>query len=238
MGNARDTGEKPEGGMRAFRIVEAEQRTPEWYAARVGRLTGSVAGDMLAKIKSGESAGRRNLRTRLVLERLTGRPQESDFVSPAMLAGIEREESAFAAYEALTGDVAIRTGFLAHVSHMAGCSLDGHMGDFAKLMSIKCRQPSAHLDFLKSGTIGASAMAQIRHELWLTGALEHDYFSWNPDFPPALQSRVVTVTRVQAEIPAYEDEALKFLAEVETECAAVATMANVGAVLREVVQVG
>lgn len=224
--------------MKTFRIIDAEQRSPAWYAARVGRLTGSVAGDMLAKVKTGESAGRRNLRNRLVLERLTGRPQDSDFVSPAMLAGIEREESAFAAYEALTGDVAIRTGFLSHNTYMAGCSLDGHMGDFDKLMSIKCRQPSAHLDFLKSGSIGAAAMAQIRHELWMTGALEHDYFSWNPDFPAALQSRVVTVTRAQAEIPAYEDEVLKFLAEVATECAAVATMADAGKVLREAVAVG
>lgn len=221
--------------MRMFHVINAEQRSVAWYTARLGRLTGSVAGDMLAKIKSGESAGRRNLRNRLVLERLTGRPQDNDFVSAAMLAGIEREAAAFAAYEALTGDVAVRSGFLAHVTHMAGCSLDGHMGDFTKLMSIKCRQPSAHLDFLKSGSIGAMAMAQIRHEFWITGALEHDYFSWNPDFPEALQSRLVTVTRAQADIPAYEAEALTFLAEVTRECEAVATMADVGAVLREVV---
>ena len=220
--------------MRAFTILDAEQRTPAWYAARVGRLTGSVAGQMLAKIKSGEAAGRRNLRTRLVLERLTGRTQESDFVSPAMQAGIEREADAFAAYEALTGDVAIRTGFLSHVTHLAGCSLDGHLGDFGKLMSIKCRQPPAHLEFLKSGTIPADSLAQIRHELWMTGALEHDYFSWNPDFPASLQSRIVTVTRADVDIPAYEFDALAFLVEVERECEAVATMANVGAVLKEV----
>lgn len=221
----------------SFTIIDAEQRSPEWFAARLGRLTGSRAGDMLAKIKSGEAAGRRNLRNQLVLERLTGRSQESDFVSPAMQEGIDREASAFAAYEALTGVMALRSGFLAHTEHMAGCSLDGHIGNFAKLMSIKCRQPSAHLDFLKSGTIGAPAMAQIRHEMWITGAIEHDYFSWNPDFPPALQSRIVTVTWAQADIPAYEDAALTFLAEVANECAAVGTMADVGATLKKAVAV-
>jgi YqaJ-like viral recombinase domain len=223
--------------VKAFTIIDAEQRSPEWFAARLGRLTGSVAGDMLAKIKSGEAAGRRNLRLRLVLERLTGRPQESEFVSPAMQTGIDREASAFAAYESLTGMMATRSGFLAHRTHLAGCSLDGHMGDFEKLMSIKCRQPAAHWDFLKSGTICAAALAQIRHELWITGALEHDYFSWNPDFPAALQSRIVTVTRAQADIPAYEDAALAFLAEVETECAAVNTLTDVGAQMRKVVAV-
>jgi len=221
--------------MRNFAVIDAEQRSPEWFAARVGRLTGSVAGDMLAKIQKGEAAGRRNLRLRLVLERLTGKPQESDFVSPAMLTGIEREASAYAAYEALTGDMAQRTGFLAHTEHLAGCSLDGHLGDFQKLVSIKCRQPAAHYDFLKSGTIPASAMAQIRHELWVTGAEAHDYFSWNPDFAPALQSRIVTVTRAQADIPAYEAEALTFLAEVARECEAMATMANVSQQLSEAI---
>ena len=221
--------------MRDFHAIDAEQRSPEWYMARLGRLTGSVAGQMLAKIQKGEAAGRRNLRTRLVLERLTQRSQDDGYVSPAMQAGIDREASAFAAYEALTGDVAIRTGFLAHTSLMAGCSLDGHLGDFEKLLSIKCRQPSAHLEFLKSGAIPADAMAQIRHELWITGALEHDYFSWNPDFPEALQSRIVTVTRADVDIPAYERDALAFLAEVDTECEAVATMVDVGRQLREVI---
>lgn len=221
--------------MRNFIVIEDEQRSPGWYSARLGRLTGSCAGEMLAKIKSGEAAGRRNLRNRLVLERLTGRSQDSDFVSPAMQAGIDREASAFGAYEALTGDVAIRTGFLAHTEHLAGCSLDGHMGDFAKLMSIKCRQPSAHLDFLKHGKIPGDALAQIRHELWMTGALEHDYFSWNPDFPETLQARVVTVLRADMDIAQYEHEALTFLVEVTNECEAVATMANPAKVLREAV---
>jgi hypothetical protein len=221
--------------MRNFQIIDAEQRSEAWFAARAGRLTGSVAGDMLARTKTGYSTSRKNLCLRLVLERMTGKPQESGFVSAAMQAGIDREPLAFAAYEALTGDVAQRTGFLSHLTHMAGCSLDGHMGDFTKLMSIKCRQPAAHLDFLKSGTIPADALAQIRHELWITGALEHDYFSWNPGFPPALQSRVVTVTRAQADIPAYEAEAVKFLQEVADECLAVATMAGVGAQLKAVV---
>ncbi len=203
--------------MRRFSVVDAEQRSPAWFAARLGRLTGSVASDMLAQIKSGEAAARRNLRLRLVLERVTGKGQENDFISPAMQTGIDREPLAFAAYEALTGDMAIKTGFLAHTSLMAGCSLDGHLGDFTKLVSIKCRQPAAHYEFLKTGKIPGDSLSQIRHELWITGAAEHDYFSWNPDFPEALQSRVVTVRYLEADVPAYEDAAGKFLAEVDAE---------------------
>jgi len=61
----------------SFTIIDAPQRSPEWYAARCGRLTGSAAGDMLARLKgNGEAAARRDLRMRLVLEILTGLPQE------------------------------------------------------------------------------------------------------------------------------------------------------------------
>ena len=220
--------------MRSFTVIDVPQRSPEWFAARLGRLSGSCAGDMLAKIKTGEAAGRRNLRLRLVLERLTNRSQESDFVSPAMQTGIDREAEAFSAFESLTGSVAIRTGFLSHNDYLAGASLDGHTGNFETLLSIKCRQPAAHLDFLKSGTIPASALAQMRHELWVTGADLHEYFSWNPDYPPALQSRVVALKRKDAEIPAYEDAALAFLEECDREVLAIQTLTDVSSVLHRV----
>ena len=42
-----------------FAIINADQRSPEWFRARSGRLTGSRAADMLATIKTGEAAARR-----------------------------------------------------------------------------------------------------------------------------------------------------------------------------------
>jgi hypothetical protein len=109
-----------------FTINNAEQRSPEWFAARCGRLTGSQAGDMLATVKSkGEAAGRRNLRAKLVVERLTGEPQEDGFDSEWMRRGRELEPRAFDEYEAATGNVVRRTGFLSHTELPVGCSLDG-----------------------------------------------------------------------------------------------------------------
>lgn len=209
--------------MRAFTIVDAPQRSTEWFNARLGRLTGSVAGDMLAKLKDGKTpaAGRSNLLIRLVLERLTGKPQESNYISQAMAAGIDREADAFAAYEGLTRTLVERSGFLAHTSLMVGASLDGHLGDFEKLLSIKCRQPKAHWEFLRTGKVASDALAQCRHELWLTGATSHDYFSWNPDFPEDKQSRIVTLKADDLDLPGYEAEVLKFLADVDRELASV-----------------
>lgn len=221
--------------MTPFTIVDAEQRSPAWYTARLGRLTGSCAGDMLATITKGEAAGRRNLRLRLVLERLTGKSQESDYVSPAMQAGIDREALAFAAYESMTGSLVQRVGFVQHVSLMAGCSPDGYLGTFDRLLSIKCRQPAAHYDFLRTGKIPSDAFAQLRHECWITGAQAAEYFSWNPDFEEPLQARLVTLTRDELTIPEYEQKAVAFLAEVDVECEAMRTMAHPARQFREAV---
>jgi hypothetical protein len=218
-----------------FRIIEAEQRSPEWFAARLGRLTGSRAGDMLATIKSGEAAARRDLRMQLVCERLTGQLQEDVFINAAMQRGIDCEPLAFAAYEARTGQMVQRTGFLAHSEHLAGCSLDGHVGEFDGLIELKCPKSATHLKYLRAGVVPAEHVPQITHNLWITGAAWCDFVSYDDRFPEALGLFVVRVPRDEQAIAVYEAFALAFLAEVEREVSAVATMADVGAVLREAV---
>ena len=205
----------------SFTIVEAEQRSDAWFQARAGRLTGSVASDMLAEIKSGESAGRRNLRTRLVVERLVGAPQEDSFISAPMQWGIDHEPDAFAAYEAVTGNLARSTGFLSHDTLMAGCSLDGHVGDFDILVSLKCPTPTTHLGYLKAGTFPAAYVPQMLHELYITGAQEYHFLSFDPRWPEDLRVFFTTVKRDEAAIAAYAVKALTFLAEVDAEVEAV-----------------
>lgn len=200
---------------RPFVVVECEQRTPPWYAARVGRVTASKAGDMLARTKSGWAASRDNYKWQLVLERLTGRPQEREFQSAAMLQGIEREALAVGAYEAATGNLVKTCGFLQHTDLLTGASLDGYLGDFDALVSVKCREAKAHAEHVLTGAIPKSALEQMRHELWLTGASMHQYVSFNPDFPESLQLRIVSVLAEEQRLDEYEAELLAFLAEVD-----------------------
>lgn len=207
--------------MRAFTVIDAEQRSDAWKLARCGRLTASNAGKMLAKTQKGWAASRTDLRVQIILERLTGKPQESGFQSQAMKDGIDREPLAIAAYEAHTGHLLEQTGFLSHNTLMVGASLDGHLGDFETLVSIKCRQPAAHYEFLRHGIIPAHAMAQMRHELWLTGATEHHYVSWQPDFPERQQLKFVVLKRDEMDVPEYEQEAIRFLHEIEHELKAI-----------------
>lgn len=219
-----------------FRIIDAEQRSPEWFAARLGRLTGSVAGDMLATIKSGEAAARRDLRLKLVCERLTASLQEDAFVNAAMQRGIECEPLAFAAYEARTGQMVQRVGFVQSTDVLAGCSPDGYVGDFEGLIECKCPKSATHLKYLKAGSVPSEHIAQITHNLWVTGAQWCDFVSYDDRFPESLHLFIARVDRDEAVIQRYADQALAFLAEVETECAAVRSMSNVSAVLADVLE--
>lgn len=218
---------------RPFTIIDAPQRSPEWFAARLGRLTGSRAADMLATIKSGEAAARRDLRIQLVCERLTGLVQEEAYINPVMQRGIECEPLAFAAYEVQTGSFVERTGFLSHNEHMAGCSLDGHVGDYEGIIELKCPKSATHLRYLRGGVVPTEYIPQITHNLWITGAQWCDFVSWDDRFPPQLQLFIARVT--PGEIAAYEKRALAFLSEVWTETMACSTMMRPLDVMKEVV---
>lgn len=219
--------------MKDVSVIEAEQRSPEWFAARLGRLTGSRAADMLATIKSGEAAARRDLRVQLVCERLTQTLQEEAFVNAAMQRGIEMEPAAFAAYEALTGLVAQRTGFLAHNNLAIGCSLDGHVGDFEGLLECKCPKSATHLGYLRSTGVPSAYLPQITHNLWVTGASWCDFLSFDDRFPGSARTFLVRVHCGDVDIAAYAAKALAFLAEVDAEVAAVRTLTDLPSVLKE-----
>lgn len=200
-------------------VVCADQRVPEWYDARLGKLTGSVAGEMLARIKTGEAAARRDLRTRLVCERLTGQSQEDGFVSPAMQRGIDKEDEAFGAYESATGHLVNRVGFLAHDFLHAGCSPDGEIGGYVGILELKCPKSATHLKYLRSGQVPADYLPQITHNLWITGAQWCDFASFDDRFPPSLQLFLRRVHCGDVDIAAYELTARLFLSEVDAELA-------------------
>lgn len=208
-----------------FTIIDAAQRSPEWFAARAGRLTGSKAWlvtDFLKTGAKGESAKRRDYRLQLVCERLTGLPQEDGdgYVNDAMQRGIDLEPAAFAAYEALTGAIAQKSGFLSHNTLQVGCSLDGHIDGFAGVLEIKCPKTATHLGYWRGpGTAPADHLAQITHNLWVTGAAWCDFLSFDDRLPEGMQTFLVRVNREDVDLAAYEAAALKFLAEVDAEVA-------------------
>ena len=208
-------------------IIRCDQRSPEWHAARLGRLTGSRVGDAFATLKrGGESAGRRNLRVQLVLERLTGQPQESGFTTPDMERGIALEDDARRTYEAETGIFVEPVGFVAHDELMAGCSPDGLTDE--GLIEIKCPKAATHLEYLRGG-LPNDYLLQVIHGLWLTGRAWGDFVSFHPDFPPELRVRITRVWAKDIDLHAHELNVRLFLSEVDRELAAVKALMAVPA---------
>lgn len=210
-----------------YTIIDCEQRSEEWFAARLGRLTASVAGDVTAKGRgSEESVKRRDLRFKLALERVNQRPlSDSTFQTAAMRRGIELEPEARAVYEAISGRMLQQVGFVASSCGDLGCSCDGvEMDDAGRIVhfaEFKCPEWAAHWDYLQTGKIGKDYEAQIALTFLVTGAETCDWMSYNPDFPKALQTKLIQINRDawQPLIDAYAAAAKAFMAEVAAKAA-------------------
>jgi putative phage-type endonuclease len=186
-----------------------EQRSDEWYAARLGCATGSRASDILA---GKDTQARRGYITQIVTERLTGRAQDS-FVNVDMQRGIDTEPMAKAAYQAsheLTDDV----GFVKHpLIQWFGASPDALVGDEG-LVEIKCPRSTTHLDYLTSGKPPAKYVPQMLAQLSCTRRKWVDFVSFDNRFPEHLQLFVVRFEPKQEEIEKFETKVKEFLAEV------------------------
>jgi hypothetical protein len=180
---------------------------------------------MMTRIKTGEAAGRRNLRMALSLERVTGRSQERVFVTSDLEHGVDTEPMALDTYEARSGYLIERTGFLSLGPIMAGCSLDGHVNDFEGVVEAKCPKEATHFEYLKTRQVPTEYRWQCIHSMWVTGAKWCDFVSYSPFFPTNAQYLCVRLERNEFEIAAYEREALQFLAEVTLDVKAILELA-------------
>lgn len=188
-----------------------EQRSEEWFQARLGKVTASRVADVLAKIKSGESASRRNYKIQLVSERLTGEKQET-YINQAMQDGIDREFYARERYVQQHGEVE-EVGFVQHPTLEAGASPDGLVGDDG-LIEIKCPLGTTHTETLMTQEVPTKYIPQIQFQLLCSGRKWCDFISYNPMFPDHLQLFVKRVDADSVYQKELEQEVSKFLEEV------------------------
>lgn len=190
-----------------------EQGTPEWHQLRLGKVTASRVSDVLAKIRSGESASRKNYRAELVVQRLTGMPSES-FTNAAMEWGTATEPMARIAYEIAKGVLVEQVGFIDHPTiAMFGCSPDGLVHD--GMIEIKCPNSATHIEYLTDNKAPAKYINQMQCQMAVTGRKWCDFVSFDPRLPEDLQLFVVRVERDQKYIDSMEVEVVEFLTEVE-----------------------
>ena len=190
-----------------------EQRTDEWFQARLGKVTASKVSDVLAKTKSGYAASRDNYMAQLVVERMTNKQAET-FTNAAMEWGTQQEPFARAAYEIKTGVVVEEVGFIDHPRlPNAGASPDGMVGEEG-MVEIKCPNTATHIETLLSKEVPWKYYAQMQWQMACTGRLWCDYVSYDPRMPENTQLFIQRVYRDADNIELMEKEVVKFLVEL------------------------
>ena len=190
-----------------------EQRTDDWFQARLGKVTASRVADVVAKTKSGYSASRDNYMADLIVERLTGQ-KASSFSNAAMEWGTEQEPNARAAYSARTGELVEEVGFIDHPTiAMSGASPDGLVND--GIVEFKCPNTATHLEYLLADKVLEKYVTQMQWQMACTGRPWCDFVSYDPRLPEHLQMLVLRVPRNEVRIIELEDEVRKFLAELD-----------------------
>lgn len=193
-----------------------QQRSAEWFQARVGFATGSHASDIMDFLKTGkEGAGRRNYRAQIIAEILTGVAVTDGYVSPEMIWGNDNEPAARAAYEIEEGAMVQEIGFVAHptIPRMGG-SPDGLVGADG-ILETKCPKTATHLKWILEGIVPPEHEPQMSFYLAVTGRKWADFVSYDPRLPKALRMMTIRLERNEGRIAEIEEAVQNFNLEVE-----------------------
>ena len=155
--------------------MEHEQRSPEWFAARRGRVTGSVVGAILecAPYMTRDDAFRNLVRS------MHGMPSEFSG-NVATEYGTFNEAGALVEYQMETGNKVDAAGFVT-LGDWLGASPDGYIGDDG-LIEIKCPfgKRKENPPQFKSIDDQPHYYAQIQVQLYVTERNWCDFYQWSP----------------------------------------------------------
>lgn len=200
-------------------VLDLEQGSEAWLAARLGKVTASRVADIVARTKSGYSTSRAQYMAELICERLTGRPAWDTYVNADMQRGTDLEPIARALYEVTRDKSVQQVGFVLHPTlEWAGASPDG-LVDEDGLTEIKAPRPHVHLDYLESGKAPTKYQPQMAWQCICTRRKWCDFVSYCEVMPEDLQLFVVRYTPEPGYLAEVEAEVVKFLAETEERLA-------------------
>jgi hypothetical protein len=192
-----------------------EQRSPEWWAAKVGKVGASRIGDLTRKTQKGAwSADRTKYLRDKVAERVTGKPREGKRVA-SLDHRVDLEPDARAAYSFYFDLEPVLVGFIDHPRiPNAGASPDSLVGDDGGL-EIKCPDVPAHLDLITAGDIDRDYILQCQFGMACTDRKWWDFISFNPDMPEMGRIFRKRIERDDALIAMIEQAVIEFNAEVD-----------------------
>jgi hypothetical protein len=185
-----------------MRHYELEQGTPDWFALRTGKVTGSMFGRL---VKSNWL----ELVDQIVAEQLTGiNEYNSVFENDDMIRGRELEPIAIEQYTSITGIEIDKCGFIQSEKYpIFGCSPDGITKVGNGIIEVKSPRAKIHIKNIRHGKIPSDHIGQIMSYFIVDPAIQFvDFISFCPD----LEVKPIWIKRIE------RIEAEETIAEYET----------------------
>lgn len=163
-------------------ILDIEQGSADWLAARLGIATASEFDCLLVngKGEAGFGAAAFSYMNQLIGERITGEAAELPFTTRATERGHELESVARELYESREEVTAENVGII--LNHGAGYSPDALIGS-SGLIEIKTKLPKFQVDVILADEIPKEHIAQCQGGLWLSEREWIDFISYWPGMP-------------------------------------------------------
>ncbi|MES2729940.1 MAG: lambda exonuclease family protein [Pseudomonadota bacterium] len=194
----------------------SEQGSEGWFLERAGCATASRFADIISVSKRDGSPlkARTDYVWTLATERIYAEPTEA--ISARSLEwGKALEPFAANAYEVITGEILIPTGFVLHPSiAYCGGSPDGLIGRNGGI-EIKCpKDKRVHMQTWCNG-MSPDHLPQVQGNIWVNEREWFDFISYDPRAPEHLRTYVQRVYRNEMYIKALESHVVEFLEEVD-----------------------
>lgn len=165
-----------------------DQRSPEWFLARIGIPTASNFSKIITA-SGAPSEQAQGYLCRLLAERIFGRSLEERVVTKWMAHGIAYEDDAAAEFERVTNEKLERVGFVTTDDGRWGCSPDRLVMGKNAAVEIKCPAPWTHVEYLLYGP-GKNYKQQVQGQMLVGGYGMVYFFSYFPGMPPAMVETV------------------------------------------------
>lgn len=161
-------------------IIDCEQNSPEWYAARLGIPTASMFATVMASGKGGApSLTRAKYMRELVGERITGEANEG-YSNAHMERGKAMEAEARDLYAFVHDEPLQRVGFIRNGEK--GCSPDSLAGTRGGV-EIKTALPHILIEILQKDQVPTEHIPQVQGTLWVAEREWWDLVVFWPKMP-------------------------------------------------------
>ena len=194
-----------------MKVLSMPQGSPEWLAARAGKVTASRISDVMA---AKTTAAYRDYRAQIVAEILTGVPQESGFINDYMQWGTKQEKFARVEYEMLCNWTVDEVGLVLHPTIEQGAASPDGFVSTDGLVELKSPKTSTHLQTLVDKKQPRQYENQMLWQMACTGRQWCDFVSYDPRLPEDLQLFVHRFDRDEKRIEEIEAAVKQFLTEV------------------------